>query len=395
MRRRAIPALSVCLVLSFGTASAIAQPESKPHRYVPFPLPADADARLQERLKHAEDLRPFKEALAKLLRDPTRLKVDPKLAEGLNLDDPQVRRLLKDWAAQDRKSREAAPEAFQKLQEEIRKLATTAPPEPPVAVPPPPPVPPSPPPAAKEEPVRDWLKDWMERAQDSRFGEHLRGSPAWQKTLDNLQQPVRPPAGRADDWGLEKLRSRLLAPEQWQNLNAKVLERLGNLRPGRMPRLNLSAPSLPRGAFPPVAAPSLPTFAALGTVAVWLLIVGLAALLLWQLSRWVQRPGSRRRAAAGPRPWPVDPGRVSTRTGLIRAFDHLALLALGPAARTWHHRAVADALAPPSGALADDAVRLAALYELARYTEGPEELPPQTRDRARQALLSLAAAVQP
>jgi hypothetical protein len=90
-------------------------------------------------------------------------------------------------------------------------------------------------------------------------------------------------------------------------------------------------------------------------------------------------------------PWPVRPEDVSTRTELIRAFDYLALLRLGPAARSWHHRAVARQWAALSEASQAPAETLAGLYETARYTDGPEALTDAERERARQALLTLAA----
>jgi hypothetical protein len=115
-----------------------------------------------------------------------------------------------------------------------------------------------------------------------------------------------------------------------------------------------------------------------GTVLVWLGVVGLAVLVLWQV--W-SRFGAGRAAArilGGWRlgAWPVDPAHVATREELIQAFEYLSLLRLGAAARTWNHLDIAAALgamAAGGSAARRAAARLAALYEEARYA--PEEGP--------------------
>jgi hypothetical protein len=125
-------------------------------------------------------------------------------------------------------------------------------------------------------------------------------------------------------------------------------------------------------------------------------------------------------------PWPVDPAAVRTREELIRAFEYLSLLRLGPAARHWHHLAIGSALSrfsrdacamlsrpgnpshqrppgqgrestpPTSGphyASAEQhqaVVQLTSLYERARYAPAGEPLPESALATARHDLCLLA-----
>jgi hypothetical protein len=127
-------------------------------------------------------------------------------------------------------------------------------------------------------------------------------------------------------------------------------------------------------------------------------------------------------------PWPVPPGAVSTRQDVIRAFEYLALLCLGPAAAACHHRQLAERLAgltphpnpppqrgrekegpphngreplSPSPLMGEGwgggnagrrqaAEMLAWLYEQARYAPAREALSPEQLSDARHALCLLA-----
>lgn len=99
-----------------------------------------------------------------------------------------------------------------------------------------------------------------------------------------------------------------------------------------------------------------------------------------------------------PGAWPVAPAHVTTRGDLVRAFEYLALLILGPAARACHHHDLANRLSQQGEVLVPErreaAERLAALYEQARYA--PEQahadvpLPEGEQAIARQALCLLA-----
>ena len=90
-------------------------------------------------------------------------------------------------------------------------------------------------------------------------------------------------------------------------------------------------------------------------------------------------------------PWPVNPALVSTPAELIRAFEYLSLLRLGPDSRSWNHRAIAAHLGqtvPPDGRRAAD--ELAALYEQARYAPADDPLPADALSTARRDLCLLA-----
>jgi hypothetical protein len=155
----------------------------------------------------------------------------------------------------------------------------------------------------------------------------------------------------------------------------------------------------------PTFSPSSGSLGGTGTVFLWIGIVVLLLLLAWKGPGWYRRSGNAQadspwRLGA----WPVQPGQVTTRRDLIRAFEYLALLILGPAASTCHHRDLAARLGGPDEAASDSAPRrqaaeqLARLYEQVRYVPGmtvPEEpLPPKEQTAARQAL-SLLAGVAP
>jgi hypothetical protein len=121
-----------------------------------------------------------------------------------------------------------------------------------------------------------------------------------------------------------------------------------------------------------------------------LLILGVAALVIVLVWRLLARMGSRDVQAELRRTvWPMPPGQVCTRQQLIQAFEHLALVVLGPGARTTNHRAIADGLgATPQRTQA--AEELATLYEWARYNPALGEMPGPDLAAARRDLCFLA-----
>jgi hypothetical protein len=153
--------------------------------------------------------------------------------------------------------------------------------------------------------------------------------------------------------------------------------------------------NLPRGAMPAVGVPSAPSVPDRDGLLLVLAVV-VAAVLLIALWRGLGVYRDRRAQAAAWRlgPWPVLPGDVSTRGELVRAFEYLALLCLGPAARTLHHRELAARLgARPSWDAQrsrDAADELAGLYEQARYTPDDERLEEEQLVAARRDLSYLA-----
>jgi len=143
-----------------------------------------------------------------------------------------------------------------------------------------------------------------------------------------------------------------------------------------MPKLDFSPPS-PSFSVPSLYSPAASSFSLSGsgwTFVAFGLVVLLAALALGRLGklRPVKSLAVSRPFILGP--WPVDPQHISSREELIAAFEYLALLKYGLAAKSWHHNEVAAKLG--DAGTRNDAESLARLYERARYsrrTDGPWE----------------------
>lgn len=385
-------------IFAMGACPVMAQPKPAT-RYVPFPFDANAEAVVQDRLARLKKAEQAQSFIEKLLSDPNQFRLNEEMVDKLKklkLDDPLVQERLKPWLEKGPPGKSSLPPVdLDKFKDLVEQVAEAQ--ESPLLAPPPPvgfssgSITTNRPGDAPKAPdaeagVRDWLKGAMERAEESDVGKWLRESPAFQKALHDLHGSVRMPDLQPDRWGLE----RLFKLDKLSMPDAAALERLGQFKP-KLPHINAPAlPSLSRPSLPPVSAPSVPTIWSLGTVATWLLCFALVALLVWQASRWIGLPGRAARGAdAVLGPWPVQPTAVCTRTELVQAFDYLALLLVGNKARTMHHRAAAMEMGQRA-ACAGPAVDLAALYERARYTEGPESLADNDRDRARAALVRLA-----
>ncbi|HTU88742.1 MAG TPA: DUF4129 domain-containing protein [Gemmataceae bacterium] len=125
-----------------------------------------------------------------------------------------------------------------------------------------------------------------------------------------------------------------------------------------------------------------------------LLLLATIVLLLYKKSLSSKSPvGSGAHAGWHLGPWPVPPGGVSSRQDVIRAFEHLALLCLGPSAAACHHRELAERLAEQGSdnpAHRQAAEMLAWLYEQARYAPSADALSQEQLSDARQALCLLA-----
>jgi hypothetical protein len=373
---------------------------NKPERFVHFPLPDDIEARIGSQLKSVESLEPFKKLIDNALRDPKKFKLDAEAIKRLNLDDPDLQRQVKDWMSKQPIGKQPSPEDLQKLNGLIEQPPKIDTPPPASVTPPPSPAPapvgPAPLPQEKQDRFRDWLKVAMDRAQHSKTGDALRESPAWQQALDDLQLSLKPAPADRGPWGLEKLTGGLISPDKPRLPESNPLERLSKFKTPNLPQWNWQLPAMPQPALPPISAPSLPSASAFGTLAAWLLAIGLIAVLLWQASRWLKfAEPSMRSAAQRLGPWPVDPQRVSTRAELVQAFDYLALLVLGSQARTSNHNAVARSFAEQDATCSVAAGQLAALYEQARYVDGTDPLPSSDRDQARRLLNQLAGAAAP
>lgn len=235
-----------------------------------------------------------------------------------------------------------------------------------------------------------------------------RSSAWWKDQLDrmvrDLDSWIDSPSGKSwanylKDMALRYEKTRVVSPavsEQARRLSG-YLPRLRDY----LPRTSITPPApppLPRlPSFGPLSAPGLPSgrsAAGAGQVVLFLAVVGLAGLLLWWGGGWLKQVRQAARLAWRLGPWPVSPGAVTSRADLVRAFEYLALLRLGPAARTQHHLDLARQIgAQPDldpQRRRDAAGLLADLYEVARYTPDEEPLPDQQMDRARRELCYLA-----
>jgi hypothetical protein len=157
----------------------------------------------------------------------------------------------------------------------------------------------------------------------------------------------------------------------------------------RLPRWGSSSPARPSSfsggpaSFGPVDS--------IATAVMWTLVIGVLLVLAFKGRGWISHSNARTGGSWRLGPWPVRPNQVQTRGDLVRAFEYLAFLLIGPAARPRNHIDLADGLAGQDTdqrrAAAD---RLARLYERARYAPEIESLPDAELHAARHDLAFLA-----
>jgi hypothetical protein len=250
------------------------------------------------------------------------------------------------------------------------------------------------------------VQNWLERAKNWKgVGDLVSNSPAIQQAIDEFTLSMLDPEaggqwdanGWADRFGnvadLAERGSNLLG-DGWAGVSNLPLPSPPSIR---LP--NLSLGGLPSVRLPNLGGPSGPGGGGLafGRFMLWAGLILTVGLIAWQLfGRLSGRTGSRARQGSGWRlgPWPVNPARVATREELIRAFEFLSLLLLGPEARTWNHLDLAAGMGAEAPASLRDprqaANRLAALYEQARYAPEEEPWSAETLAEARRDLCSLA-----
>jgi hypothetical protein len=236
----------------------------------------------------------------------------------------------------------------------------------------------------QQDPSRanDWLKGSidgfvknMDQWADTPSGK------SWAESLKNLAN--RAESGRASTAGLAERTSAL---SRWLG---KMNGQDSSIQPPR-----ISNPSLPN--LPRVGVPSGGSLAGSSSVLVVLLGMLLLALLLWRGRDWLSSVRRAGRSAWKLGPWPVRPEDVATRGDLVRAFEYLALLCLGPAARTCHHlelgKRIGSQPALDAERRRESATLLSHIYERARYTPDQEPLPGEELRQARRELAYLAGA---
>jgi hypothetical protein len=381
-----------------GPAVGRAQDGGRDYRLLPGGGSLDE---LKKRLQDAAKVEEILRALEELKKDPKKLEALAKLAQsksppGKDLD-PLTRDVLKQLQATDKNGRpdpEKLKEVKEVLEQQKARIEGKGAADPGKAdskiKPFPPPAPDRVAPPAPKDPLKNFLNPSklardVERGRYGRLGEMLKHGNAFRRFREGLDGHGGP-SGKgkgAMPAGLPDIAGGLL--QKWQD-GRESTSASGGATTG---------PALGPGNLGTLAGP--PSFqmpagggdGALGLVQV-LLLVGIGAAVAFVIWRLLARARPRdveaelRRSA-----WPLPPGQVTTRAQLIQAFEHLALVVLGPAARATNHRAIASGL----GATAERsraAAELAGLYEWARYDPTEGELPAADRATARRDLCLLA-----
>jgi hypothetical protein len=232
----------------------------------------------------------------------------------------------------------------------------------------------------------EWAREIVELANrfpKDRLSAPLRDSPALRKLADDLAGALRnaQPGAEGLDTQLSRWQERWESLRDWLPKDLPNVDLQGIASDIHLPSLDFDASSPLRS-----AAPVLGTIADI-LPAVAIVVAVLVALAVVRTMRARRSEAQALVAVIGP--WPVAPSRVESRDQLIRAFDYLAQLRLGPRAKSWHHRAVAERL-PRNSDEQEPAEKLANLYEWARYS--PERAEPSSAAlaAAREQLSQLA-----
>lgn len=395
-------------------------------RYVELPFSGNLEALVKEYLGVVQRRQEFDELLQELLKDTGKFKVDPELFKKFDLNNPLLQDRLKDLVADPlvKQVLEADPDKKKLIDDflhQIKPPDVTDPsvqPDPHSGEKPPFHQPPDPnpvkrpelqlQPAANPPPVVNdlnqtlarWMKNWLEDLEDTNVGRMFQHSPAFQQTLQDLQSRIAKEGWKNWEGDMSKWMDNLPRWNRGQFEGMFQLPQVG-LPPLNLPELSL--PNLHLGFdFPTpgmVPLPVLPTVTANGATILSYIILGLiivvvVALVTWQLGIGLARRAEHLRARWRLGPWPVDPRRVATRRELVLAFNHLALLLLGPEAQPCNHRDIARQLreqkATRSPQRQQAVAELTDLYEQARYAPDNEELPSERIVVARRHLCHLA-----
>jgi hypothetical protein len=387
----------VCALIVASAATA----QDSSHRLLPdadFGNLAQAQSLLARRLRHQEDVEKLQELVKGLD------KVSPKDFKDIQdviknhpefLDNPTVQGVLnaakklqqggadlspamknelyrqaKDFANK-LKSQKSSPNPLKGGPAGRTHVAPNNPMQPPET--PPPPIVPKPHELGHD--IEQDLTDWVKKINSSSEGQALRKAALHDLAKSDAEAPGSPP-------DLSDFLRHVITPGQasWLSRNLQ-LPSLPNFdgwspSPGLSGETSLAGPSSGGGLD------AMVWVAALG-------LFGVAAVLALRAAKR-QADGGAKGWSAGP--WPVHPSRVSTREDLIRAFEHLAFLCLGPTARHLNHLALAVRLGETDHDRAGPAARLAHLYEQARYAPPDELLPADELTAARSDLSTLAGA---
>ena len=246
-----------------------------------------------------------------------------------------------------------------------------------------------------EESVRRWIVDNFNPNKGP-----LADSPAFQDALRELRRApfnIEPPAADQAGWAgkfarwSEDMTKGLAKSEFLPKFDGSSLKkwRLPSMK--SLPKIQspISAPSF--GPAPNVTLPSATTLSRALQV-LWIALIAAAAILVWKLLGG-NIPGVGRLRKAGWRlgPWPVSPDAVASRQDVVRAFEYLSLLKLGPTVKSRNHIELAAELGRVVNTR-QAANHLSSVYEKARYTPANEPLSADAIAAAREELCFLAGA---
>jgi hypothetical protein len=121
-----------------------------------------------------------------------------------------------------------------------------------------------------------------------------------------------------------------------------------------------------------------------------IILVAIVAAVLWWKFGGVFKPQQAPLAVGGGGGWPIDPREINTREDVVKAFEYLSVMLCGSGAKTWTHSTIADELSKLAASEPETALKLARLYELARYAPLDEPLTRAELLEARRLVCELA-----
>jgi hypothetical protein len=200
---------------------------------------------------------------------------------------------------------------------------------------------------------------------------------------DNLAQMIRPILPNSEIW-IEKV---------LPHIRDIPLPSFGRMK---LPEFNVTPPALPSLEMPVLGVPAVSSpNTGMGLLLVPVLVI--FAVVVWKVMQKIDWHKSGRGTLLRPHnlesrlaPWSISRNALQTKEDLVRAFEYLSLMKLGPEARSWNHREIARELGGNQEDRRRAAGHLAGLYEQARYAPDIGSMPPDAMQIARHELSFLA-----
>ena len=191
-----------------------------------------------------------------------------------------------------------------------------------------------------------WMREFMNHAENTKFGDWLRDSPAFQKGVGDLRNLIdfktNPSA-----WGLALPKHIRLPNNVDFRLGDGLFNGLTNISLPNLPRVDLphmNLPSIHLGNWS-LPTPPLPNIGGVGSAAgmgkalLWILLIGVGILLLWQLTKNLGPRDATQAKAPVLGPWPVDPRQVP------RAANSFKRLTTSPCS-SWERKFAVGTIGP-------------------------------------------------